>query len=172
RYNDKLYADFTESYHSTLKSFFQQYLDSLQQYNRDSMIENDQISYDILQYEMTTDMEGLKFHNNYFPLDQFNGIHIEMGKMGTGTGNQPFLTVKNYENWLGRVKAFDVYVDSAIEYFRKGIATGEVLPKTIVLKMIPECRGMEVSDPTKSLFYGPIENFPADFPDSIKARLT
>ena len=51
-----------------------------------------------------------------------------MGKMGTGTGNQPFKTVKNYENWLGRVRAFDVYVDSAIVYFRKGIETGEVLP--------------------------------------------
>lgn len=172
RYDDRLYADFTESYHAKLKAFFQQYLDSLQQYNRDQLEENDQISYDILKYELTTDIEGLQFHNNYFPFDQFNGIHIEMGKMGTGTGNQPFNTVKNYENWLKRVKAFDMYADSAIEYFRKGMATGEVLPKTIVEKVIPECRGMEVSDPTKSLFYGPIEKFPADFSDSTKARLT
>src|SRR5438045_720330 len=51
RYDDKLYADFTESYHSKLKSFFQQYLDSLKNYNRDALNENDQISYDILQYE-------------------------------------------------------------------------------------------------------------------------
>src|SRR5205085_7863544 len=127
--------------------------------------------YDILKYELTTDMEGLKFHNNYFPLDQFNGIHIEMGKMGTGTGTQPFITVKNYEDWLKRVKAFDVYVDSAIVYFRKGMATGEVLPKTIVVKMIPECTSMVVSDPTKSLFYGPVQKFPSDFSDSTKARL-
>src|ERR1043165_7374416 len=33
RYDNKLYADFTESYHAELKSFFQQYLDSLQHYN-------------------------------------------------------------------------------------------------------------------------------------------
>ena len=171
KYDDRLYADFTDSYRLKLKNYYQQYLDSLQHYNRSTLCANDQISYDILQYELSTDLQGLAFHNNYFPLDQFNGIHIEMGKLGTGSGNQPFKTILNYENWLQRINAFDVYVDSAIVYFRKGMATGEVLPKTIVLKMIPECKDMLVSDPKQSIFYGPITNIPAAFADSAKTRL-
>lgn len=172
RYDDRLYADFTEGYRAKLKAYYRQYLDSLQNYNRDQLKENDQISYDILKYELTTSIEGLQFHTNYFPLDQFNGVHLEMGKLGTGTGNQPFKTVENYENWLKRVNAFDVYIDSAIVYFKEGIAAGEVLPKAIVQKMIPQCRDMEVTDPTKSIFYGPVEKFPSGFSDSTKIRLT
>ncbi len=172
RYNDKLYADFTDDFRIRLKTFYQQYLDSLLHYDRMTLNDNDQISYDILKYELNTDIAGLQFPINYFPFDQFNGIHILMGELGTGSGNQPFKSVKNYDDWLKRIKAFSVYADSAIVYFRKGISSGYVLPKTIVDKMIPECRDMVVADATKSLFYGPVGKFPADFSDSTKVRLT
>lgn len=172
RYNSKLYVDFADSYRLQLKSWLQQYLDSLRQYNRAVLNENDQISFDILKYGLTTDLEGLQFPINFYPFDQFNGVHIAMGQLGTGTGNQPFKTVKDYEDWLKRAKAFSAYADSAIIYFKKGIAAGHVLPKAIVVKMIPECNDMVVKDPTQSIFYGPVNKFPSDFPDSTCERLT
>ena len=73
---------------------------------------------------------------------------------------------------LSRIYAFDVWADSAIVYMRKGIASGEVLPKTLVVKMIPELTSLVSADPKKSLFYGPVEKLPSTFPDSTKQRLT
>jgi len=172
RFGDQLPADFTDGYRLQLKNYYNAYLDSLKTYNRDSLNDNDKISYDVLKYELTTDIDGLQFHNNYFPFDQFWGTPITLAQFGSGDGDQPFKTVKNYDQFLGRLKAFDIWVDSAIVYFKKGIDSNIVLPKALVNKMIPELTALVVTDPTKSVFYGPITKLPADFPDSCKQRLT
>jgi uncharacterized protein (DUF885 family) len=51
---------------------------------------------------------------------------------------------------------------------------GVVLPRALVVKMLPQMRGKDilVSDPTKSLFYGPITRMPKDISDADKSRLT
>jgi uncharacterized protein (DUF885 family) len=38
--------------------------------------------------------------------------------------------------------------------------------------MIPQLETMKVSDVTKSIFWGPINNFPNDFSDADEQRLT
>ena len=172
RYNNKMYADFTDSYRAKLKEFWQRNLDIVLKYNRDSLSENDQISYDIFKREMEMSIEGLTFHDNYFPTNQFGGLTLTMGQLGSGEGNQPFKTVTDYDNWIERAKQFTVWTDSAIIYFRKGIASNYVLPKVLVEKMLPQCDDIQTKEVTKSLFYGPIKNMPASFSAEDKDRLT
>src|ERR1700751_532841 len=52
RYNDKMYADFTDSYREKLKNFYQRNLELISKFDRDSLSDNDQISYDIFKREM------------------------------------------------------------------------------------------------------------------------
>jgi uncharacterized protein (DUF885 family) len=171
RFNDLMPVDFTDSYRQKLTHFFSSYNDSIATFNRDNLNENDQISYDIFKYEMAMSLEGLTFHDNYAPANQFYGLPLTLGQMGSGEGNQPFKTVADYGNWLKRASHFSEWTDSAIIYFKKGIDSGWVLPKALVVKMIPQLTAMETSDPSKSLFYGPIKMLPKDFSDSDKSRL-
>jgi uncharacterized protein (DUF885 family) len=92
--------------------------------------------------------------------------------MGGGTGIQPFKTVKDYDNWLERAAAFKNWSDSAIVYFKKGMAKNYMLPKAVVVKMIPQMSAMVTKDATSSLFYTPIKLMPATFSESDKKRLT
>jgi len=181
RFNNLLPADFTESYRSKLKDFFTRYNSAIAKFDREQLNDNDKKSYDIFKYEMDMGLEGLTNHfmgstsvtdNDYIPFDQFNGVTLLMGQMGGGTGNQPFKTVADYDNWIQRAKAFSPWADSAIVYFKKGIAANYVLPKTIVVKMIPEMQAMVTTDATKSLFYTPVTLMPATFSDADKKRLT
>jgi uncharacterized protein (DUF885 family) len=121
---------------------------------------------------MDMNLEALTFHDNYFPLNQFQSLHLVFAQLGSGEVTQPFKSPKDYDNWLQRVAVFPAYVDSAINYFRKGMATGFVLPKAAVLKMIPQMQSLVTDSPEKSLFYGPITHLPANFSDSDKKRLT
>src|SRR5436190_10769015 len=57
--NDKLYADFTDSYREKYRQFFTDYLDEIKKYNRDDLSNNDQTSYDIFKREMEITLEGL-----------------------------------------------------------------------------------------------------------------
>jgi uncharacterized protein (DUF885 family) len=172
RYNDKMYADFTDSYRAKLKSFWQRNLESLSTFNRDSLSQNDRISYDIFKREMEMNIESVGYHDNYIPYQQFWGLPLTMGQLGSGEGNQPFKTVKDYDNWLARAKEFSPWADSAIIYFRKGMAINFVLPKMLVEKMLPQMNDIQSADPAKSLFYGPINKMPADFSAADKERLS
>jgi uncharacterized protein (DUF885 family) len=63
-------------------------------------------------------------------------------------------------------------MDSAIVYFKKGMEENIVLPRSLVIKMIPEFEAMVTDDATQNLYYGPVKKIPAGFSDSDKTRLT
>jgi len=172
RYDDLLPNDGSVAYLQEWSKFNKSYLDSLKNYDRNSLSSNDQLSYDNLKYQLEMDIEGDQFHFEYMPFNQFVGLPLTFGQLGSGTSAQPFKTVKNYENWLKRMAAFSIWTDTAIGNFKKGMAAGIVLPKSLVSKAIPQMQGMVVSDAKKSLFYGPINLMPKDFSAADKARLT
>ena len=171
RYNDLLFADFTNSYRATLKEFYLHYQRELTKFNRGNLNKNNQISYDIFKRDMEMALEGLTYKDNLTPFNQFTGIPLTVGQLGSGTVIQPFKTVKDYENWLRRAARFSAWTDSAIIYLRKGMAEGFVLPKALVIKMIPQMETFTTSDSSKSVFYGPITNMPVSFTDADKERL-
>jgi uncharacterized protein (DUF885 family) len=172
RFNDQMPVEFTDSYRAKLNEFYNRYLSYVSKFDRDELNDNDKISYDVFTREMNMSIEGLTFHDNYIPLNQFWGRQLDMGEMGSGSGNQPFKTVADYDNWIKRATAYTTWTDSAIIYFRKGIAANYVLPRSLVVKIIPELTAMETDSATKSLFYGPINLMPKDFSAADKQRLT
>jgi uncharacterized protein (DUF885 family) len=182
RYNDLLPADFTDSYMDSLRGFFGGYLRQILLFDRDQLNANDQISYDIFLREMKIYLEGLDLHVTinvvtmpnvqYMPFNQFEGTPLFLGQMGSGSGIQPFKTVQDYRNWILRAGKFQAWTDSAIVYFRKGLANGYILPRCLVEKMIPQMQNMAQPDLMKSLFYTPINNIPDSFPAADKAQIT
>ncbi|MBB2146480.1 DUF885 family protein [Pedobacter sp. LMG 31464] len=172
RYNDLLPNDGSEAYVEETKAFNQRFLDSLGNYDRNNLNDNDKLSYDYLKDQLEMNIEGFKYHSEYLPFNQMFALPLTIGQLGSGTGAQPFKTVKNYQDWLKRVTAFSVWADTAIGNFKKGMQSGIVLPKSLVVKMIPQMQSMVVSKPEESLFYGPINLLPKDFSAEDKKKLT
>jgi uncharacterized protein (DUF885 family) len=172
RYDDLLPNDGSVAFLQEWSTYNKRYLDSLQKFDRSELNANDQLSYDNLKYQLEINLESDKYHFEYMPFNQFVGLPLTMGQLGSGTSAQPFKTIKNYEDWLKRVNAFSIWADTAIGNFRKGMAAGVVLPKILVEKMIPQMQGMVVTDAKKSLFYGPIDLLPKEFAAADKERLT
>ncbi|MEO8406034.1 MAG: DUF885 domain-containing protein [Chitinophagaceae bacterium] len=181
RFNDRLPIDFTDSYRKKFTDFFGSNLGAIKKFDREQLNAVDQTSYDIFKREMEMSIEGLT-HQFLFtmaynidgnvPFNQFWGLPITLGQLGSGSGSQPFKTVADYDNWLKRAAVFSDWSDSAIVYFKKAMANNYVLPQKIVVKMIPQMNDMMQTDVTKSIFYGPVTNFPADFSDADKKRFT
>ncbi len=155
RYNDLLPADFTDGYRDSLKNFYTRVREGLGKWDRSKLSADDGISYDILQWETGTRIEAFTYPYYYTPFNQFYALPLTMGQLGSGDGFQPFNSVKDHEDWLKRARAFGPWTDSAIAYFRKGIPAGIVLPKALVIKMIPQMQALVTDQPEKSLFYTP-----------------
>jgi uncharacterized protein (DUF885 family) len=171
RYNDQLPNDQTRAFRDSLIDFYQNYYNLVKGLDRERLDENNKISYDIFLYEMQSQIRGLEQISWMLPFNQFWGLPLTMPQLGSGTSSQPFKTVKDYENWLGRIHGFVTWSDSAIGNFRQGMKTGVVYPQILVKKMIPQMEAIVVSDPEKSIFYAPVKNFPADFTSADKDRL-
>jgi len=172
RFNDRLPIDFTDEYRDSLKKFYTKYTTLLNCYDTLKLNIEDKLSYDIFKYNLNMYTEALNYHENYIPFNQFNGTTLTLGQFGSGEGAQPFKTVADYDNWIKRATAFSSWGDSAIVYFKKGMATKYVLPKALVLKMIPQMQNLVTNDAKNSLFYGPVNKFPSSFSELDKQRLT
>jgi len=171
RYNDLLLNDGSDSFLNQQHDFYTKYQNALKKNDYQKLNQQDKISYDILMDIIQRELGAEKFHPEYMPVTQVHSLPLTMGQLGSGTGAQPFKTVKDYENWLKRISAFTTWTDTAIANFRKGVNAGFVLPKAIVVKLIPQMESLAQKDSSKSIFYETVRNFPKDFSESDKARL-
>ncbi|MBX2906483.1 MAG: DUF885 domain-containing protein [Taibaiella sp.] len=172
RYNDRMTITIAQGFRDSLGRFYQKYLDAAQAIDTTGMSDDNKLSLQLLSYEMTMGLEGLKFPTHLMPINQFWGFTLDLPQLGSGSGNQPFKTVADYDNWLKRISVFPAWADTAIRNMRLGIDMGWVLPKTLVKKVLPQLRDVVVANDTTSIFYGPIKSMPADFSPEDKQRLT
>ncbi len=172
RYNDTLPNDVSAHFIAAATSFYSRYSDSIKIFNRETLNENDKISYDIFKREMGIQLESFQFHDELMPLNQFTGLHLTFGQLGSGEGNQPFKTVKDYNDFLGRIKGFANWTDTAIANMRKGMNEGYVLPKSLTMKLIPQVKSFVTTDAWQNLLYGPVNRLPKEFPSAEVMRIT
>ncbi|GAA4335382.1 DUF885 domain-containing protein [Flaviaesturariibacter amylovorans] len=171
RYNDQLPVTFTDSYAAKWEALLQHYLGALSGIRRERLNEQDRLSYDVFEWNTKAALEGLRFKSSRIPLTHFTGMHLTLAQAGGGDGFQPFKTVRDYEQWARRAAGFAVWADSAIRYMRLGMAEGIVLPRALVLKMIPQLEGFVVNDAAESVYFKPVRNFAEDVPEAERARL-
>src|SRR5204863_6068244 len=69
---------------------------------------------------------------------------------------------------------FTVWVDSSIVYFRKGMEANFVLPRSLVVKIIPQLNPFvtDSNHTSENLFYAPLKMMPDSFSAGDKKRLT
>ena len=172
RFNDQLPTNIAKDQISKEINLYNEYQNELKTVDYKSLSDDKKVVYDVLDYEIKDKIEGFAYHPELIPFTQFGGLPLDFPLLGSGAGNQPFKTTKDYDNWLKRIDLFAVWMDSAQSNFRQGEKTGFVLPKKLVLKMIPQLRAAEINstDMKKNIFYGPIKNLPKDFSSADKNK--
>ena len=171
RYNDQLPNDISEGYRNALGTFYRRYQDSLRVFDRSALSGQQQISFDILERETAFRQELLKYPDHLMPVQQFWGLALTMPQIGSGQSFQPFRSAKDYDDFLKRIDAFSVWMDTAIVNMRKGLSSGYTFPKILMERVLPQAKDMMVTDASKSIFYQPVATFPDSIGESDKARL-
>ncbi|MFD1095914.1 DUF885 domain-containing protein [Salegentibacter chungangensis] len=172
RFNDRFPNKLSKSYNDTLKNYYKTYMERLKEFQDEDLTETQQMSKDVLNWELEMHLETLNFKNHeYFPIDQMWSVNLFMGQLASGMGAQPFKTVEDYENWLKRVEGYVKWLNTAEEKMREGMEEGYVLPKSLINKVIPQLKAMTEPDLEEHLFYKPVKNFPSNFSEEDKNRL-
>lgn len=171
RYNDQLPIDISNTHRHALKTFYKRYQDSLQRYDRALLPDAQQLSFDVLARELSFRQELLEYPEHLMPVQQMWGMALTMPQIGSGQSFQPFKTPKHYDDFLKRIDAFAIWVDTAIVNMKQGLAEGYTFPKVLMERVLPQCKDMMVKDVTKSIFYQPITNMPDSISADDKTRL-
>ncbi len=171
RYNDKMTITISAPFMDSLSRFYKKYQAEIKTVDTTGMDGEQKLSYRLFNYEMDMGLEGLKFPTQYLPFNQFWGLHLDIAQLGSGSGNQPFKTVKDYDDFLKRVSVFPAWADTAISNMRTGITKGWVLPKSLVVKILPQLKAMLVPA-AQSTFYGAVTAIPDSFSKEEKVRIT
>ena len=171
QYNDQLPIDISDSYRAKADSFYASYQQAIKGIDTAALSGNDRITYDMLQREFDVNREALRFHDHLMPVQQFTCLPLTLAQLGSGSSAQPFKTEKDYHNFMHRMERFAIWTDTAIANMRRGIATGYVLPKSLVVKVIPQVADLAKKDPVNNVFYAPLKTIPDSLGASVKTAL-
>ena len=128
----------------------------------------DQLNYDLFKKNLEEQIAGFKFRMYLLPINQRGGIQT-----ADELGDQlRFQTVKDYEDWLARLKALPAAMEQQIALMREGAKAHIMWPK-IVLERVPNQIDKQIVDnPEESPFFKPCKKFPDDIAAADRTRLT
>ena len=149
-----------------------EYLRAASEIDTELLSTQDRVSLLIFRWDRRVAVEGFSFSSHLMPMTQLHSPANDFVQLGSGSSFQPFVTVQDYDNWLSRIDGFVDWMDQAIENMREGIRRQIVLPRVLVVKMIPQVAAQFVGSVEDSMFFAPIRNMPSDVAEAQGERLT
>jgi uncharacterized protein (DUF885 family) len=127
----------------------------------------DQLNYDLFVKQYGTDVEGYKFRWHLVPLNQRGGIQTE-----DDLGDQlRFTTVKDYDDWIARLRSFPQHMDQTLALLREGVRVRMVHPR-IISERIPAQIDKQIVDRGEdSPFFRPFKHVPDSFSQTDRERI-
>jgi uncharacterized protein (DUF885 family) len=113
-------------------------------------------------------LEGARFKPWEMPVDQFNGIHIDAPQL---VSLLSFESVKDYEDYISRLKQLPRLFEQNIIQMRKGMADGLMPPKILLDQVVTQANGIATTPAEKSPFAHPFDKFPDAISEADRKRL-
>jgi uncharacterized protein (DUF885 family) len=145
-----------------------QALAGLSRFDRAKLPLADQLNYDLFKKDLETDIEGFKFRTYLMPINQRGGLQT-LDELGD---RLRFETVKDYEDWIARLRAFPALMDQNIALMREGAKSHIIWPKIVLDRVPAQIDKQLVSKPDESPFYKAFQKFPESIAAADRDRLT
>src|ERR1700691_6689331 len=113
-------------------------------------------------------LEGARFKPWEMPVSQFSGVHIDLPQL---VSLLSFQTVKDYDDYISRLKQIPRLFDQTEIQMRKGMAEGLMPPRILLEKVVEQANGLASNSPEASPFAGPFAKFPDSVPAADQKRL-
>ncbi|MGH8458998.1 MAG: DUF885 domain-containing protein, partial [Nevskiales bacterium] len=144
-----------------------QVLDHLKQIDRSRLSTADQLNYDLFRKDYEVKLEQYPYGWYLVPLTQRGGVHTSHEL----ADSLRFETVKDYEDWIARLRALPVRVEQTTALMREGMRQRLVQPKVIMKRVPAQIAHQIVEDAAASPFYGRFKNFPKSIAPADQDRL-
>lgn len=166
-YNDRLPsatpADLKKQYER-----IQSHLKELAAIDRAKLPRIEAENYDIFKRQLEDAIAGYELGDWQITFNSDSGFHTGFSRLGKEV---PLTTVKDYENYIARLRAWPQHVREQIANMREGLKRGMTVPRVTLEGYEGTMAAHVVADPAKSVFWEPFASFPASVPASEHERL-
>ena len=142
-------------------------LAKLSKIDRGALSAADQLNYDLFKRNYEQDVAGFQFRWHLLPVNQMGGVQT----IDHLAESLRFETLKDYEDWLARLKALPVRIEQTITLMRQGIKERIIHPKIVLQRIPAQIDHQIVGDPKESPLYKPFTRFSNSLSESDRARL-
>ncbi|MBO6525565.1 DUF885 domain-containing protein [Erythrobacter sp.] len=151
-------------------------LAKLELIDRSKLSETDQLAYDVFKYNQESALRGqtdeIRALTEVRPVNHFSGFHTFYPNFASGDAAAQFKTLENYEDNLSRHDDYIEISGRAIERFREGMESGVLETRLTIGNVVKQLDTMLAIPIAESQYMKPVTNFPEDFSEEDKARLT
>lgn len=167
RYNDQL-DDFSQAAIDDNLVQTRRFLDRFEAIDTAGLPEQEVLNKSLMLRDLRMSLEGARFKPWQMPVNQSSGIHIDAPQL---VSVLPFDTVKDYEDYITRLKLLPVLFDQNTTQMRKGLAEGRMPPKLLLEKVVTQANGIATTAAEQSPFSHPFDKFPDGISEADRKRL-
>ena len=131
--------------------------------------EQDKLSAALLLRSLDEDQESIRFKEWQMPVNQIHGAHSDIPRLVDAI---PFDDVKDYQNYIARLRKLPVLFAQLTADMELGIRDGRVQAKLVSEKVLTQTNALIDTAPTDSPFAAPIKKFPASVGAAERKRLS
>jgi uncharacterized protein (DUF885 family) len=172
RFDDQIGMSIAPKVRARQFALYHGYQQRLQAIPRESLSAKGQVNYDILDYELKSQLSFEKFPEHLLPINQMDSVPVTLANYAGGQAGQSLTTVKGYKAYLNRLNQLPAWIDQAIANMREGMKQGITEPNAAMVSALPQFQKLVSASPEASIFYTPIKNLPAGFSAADKKSLT
>lgn len=142
-------------------------LASLKTIPREALTPAEQLDYDLFEREYRQRLATAPFKPWLYRIDHQGGIQT----LSEITELLPFQSVKDYEDWIERLKGIGTLVDQHIALLDLAVREGRTQPRVIMQRIPSQLALQNVAQPQDSPFYAPFRRFPDGIDAATRTRL-
>ncbi|MBO0722547.1 MAG: DUF885 family protein, partial [Blastocatellia bacterium] len=167
RYNDRL-SDFSQDAIERDIKETGVFLKKFEAIDTAGFPEQERLNRDLMVRNLRERLEGVRFRDWEMPVTQFSGIHIDLPQLVTSLS---FATVKDYEDYIARLKQVPRAFNEVMIQMRNGMRGGLMPPKIILAQVVEQADDIAKQKPEESPFALPVGKFPENFSEADRTRL-
>ena len=167
RYNDRL-SDRSAEFHQQDTQERRKFLARFEAINPAGLSPQEALSRSLIIRNLREDLEGAQFKPWEMPVNQMSGPHLSLVELVT---LMPFNSVKDYENYLSRLRQVPRVFDQTIANMRQGLQDHLMPPRYLLEKVAIQAKNVSAEKGQASPFAKPLKKFPAGVSVADQQRL-
>ena len=167
RYNDRL-SDFSDKAIADDLEHTRQALARFEAIDITGFPEQEKLNHALMLRSLGEALDASQFKDWEMPATQFGGIHLGYASLAF---DSPFRKVKDYEDYVSRLRQIPRVLDQAMGHMRDGLRDHRMPPKYLLEKVSGQAQQIADDSLDQSPFTEPLRKFPGSISEAERKRL-